>query len=114
LRDVAGRSTLYPMTESEMRRFLEGLLTAWSVEGEASAAAIPDGVSGRISRPGLHEIAVTRRCLPFGVAWEVGAAGARTRAHPSSGGAIRSLGALLAPERARGRVVFAAAEDGAP
>jgi hypothetical protein len=40
--------------------------------------------------------------------WEVGPEDGRARAHPSAQGAIRSLGALLAPDRPRGRVVFAA------
>jgi len=96
------------MTEADMRAFLEGLLRAWDVEGRVEAEPLADGVLGLIARPGEALIRVTRRRLPFGIAWEVGPADGRARAHPSAQGAIRSLGALLAPGRARGRVVFAA------
>ena len=90
-----------------MRRFLEGLLTAWSAEGEVHAEVAADGVVGRIERADAPTLFVWRRHLPFGIVWEVGRADSPPRAHPSAQGAIRSLGGHLAPERARGRVVFA-------
>jgi len=91
-----------------MRVFLEGLLHAWAVDGAVEVRPLEDGMLGRIDRTGRAAIRVTRRRLPFGIAWEVGPEDGRRRAHPSVQGAIRSLGALLAPERTRGRVVFAA------
>ena len=101
------------MTPDDMRTFLDGLLTAWDADGLVTAAETSDGVTGRIERSGAPTVAVARRNLAFGIVWEVQADGARARAHPSAQGAIRSLGALLAPVRPRGRVVFASGRDSA-
>mgnify|MGYP003700880339 CR=1 FL=1 len=86
-------------------RFLDGLLAAWAVDG----AVTPDGdAAATIVRVDGPAIRVLRTVEPFGVAWTIEAAGERTRRHASAQGAIRTLGALLAPDRPAGRVVFAA------
>ena len=44
----------------------------------------------------------------FGPAWEISTNESPLRVHPSAQGAIRTLAALLAPNKAAGRVLFAA------
>ena len=103
------------MAPADLQAFLQGLLTAWSINGAALAcSAIDGGVSGSISRAGSPTVHTRRMQAKFGIVWQVETEGARPRAHKSAQGAIRSLGAALAPERAVGRVMFIGPNDGAP
>ncbi len=101
-------------TNIDMRQFLEGLLVALSVAGRVEAGETGDGLWGRIDRDDGPAIHVRRQRNAFGFIWEIEAEGERARAHPSAQGALRSLGALLAPDRPRGRVLFAADLGSAP
>jgi hypothetical protein len=96
------------MTDEKMCKFVEGLLIALSIDASVKVDLIEGGVECRIDRPsGQLPIYIRRTLQQFGIAWEIWEEGGRRRAHPSAQGVIRSMGALLAPERPRGRVLFA-------
>ncbi len=97
------------MTPADLCRFIEGLLAAWSVAAEVTAAEIPGGVEARIARASAPDILAKRTHTPAGIIWEVQAMGERARVHASAQGAIRSLGGHLAPERPAARVLFVSA-----
>lgn len=95
------------MTETDLRQFLEGLLVAWAIDAAIETGKQDADVVAWMRPAGAAAIKVTRGVRPFGVFWEVAPAGANARAHSSAQGAIRSLGAVLAPERPMARVLFA-------
>jgi hypothetical protein len=96
------------MIDEQMRKFAEGLLIALSVEASVAVDVIEGGAECRVDRPtGELPIYIRRNRQQFGIIWEIWEEGGHRRAHPSAQGAIRSIGALLAPERPRGRVLFA-------
>lgn len=96
------------MTDAELRLFLEGLIRAWSLDARVEASREAADLVARVVHQGGQELCRVRRGRrPFGVVWTVAAPDARTRTHPSAQGAIRSLGAILAPARPMARVMFA-------
>ena len=95
------------MTETQLRQFLEGLLVAWAVDGAIETRRDGDDVRAVVQHDGREICDVRRSIEPFGAVWRIAAPGEKTRAHPSAQGAIRSLGAILAPARPVGRVMFA-------
>lgn len=95
------------MTETQLRQFLEGLLVAWAVDGAIETGRDGDDVRATVRHDGREICDIRRSVQPFGAVWQIAAAGEKTRTHPSAQGAIRSLGAILAPARPIGRVMFA-------
>ena len=101
------------MTEDDLKRFVEGLLTAWSVTATVTAEPAADGLAVCVDQHGARLCQVSRRVTGFGAAWRIEAPGRRARTHPSAQGAIRSLGDILAPSRSIARVAFASGLGGA-
>lgn len=95
------------MTETELRQFLEGLLVAWRTDAAIETAREAADVVAWVRPRAGAVVEVRRGVRAIGVVWEVAAGGGRPRPHPSAQGAIRSLGAALAPERSMARVMFA-------
>lgn len=95
------------MTETQLRQFLEGLLVAWAVDGAVETGRDGDEVRAAVRHDGREICDVRRGVQPFGAVWRVASPGGPARTHASAQGAIRSLGAILAPARPTGRVMFA-------
>lgn len=94
--------------EIDLRRLMNGLFAAWAISAEAAVTREGDDSVVRVRQGGLVVLTLRRRIEPFGAVWRVEAPGARARAHRSVQGALRTAGAILAPDRPRARVLFAA------
>lgn len=95
------------MTETQLRQFLEGLLVAWAVDGAVETGRDGDAVRASVRQGGREICDVWRSVEPFGAVWRIAPPDGKARTHASAQGAIRSLGAILAPARPVGRVMFA-------
>ena len=102
------------MTAAQFRQFLEGVAVAWDIDAEISIAGDAAGLAAEVRTAGRPICRIKREQQPFGIVWQIDADGARVRSHPSIQGAIRSIAAILAPDRPMGRVMFATGMDGAP
>ena len=95
------------MTDADLRIFIEGLAAAWRADVSIVACAEGDVLTATLRSKEAVVAEVRRELQPFGVVWRVQAPGGRERLHPSAQGAIRSLGAILAPDQPMARVMFA-------
>lgn len=98
----------------QLRQFLEGLLVAWAVDGTVETGRDGDAVRAVVRNDGQDRCDVRHSVQSFGAVWQIASPGERARTHPSAQGAIRSLGAILAPTRPIGRVMFAGGMAGEP
>ena len=94
-------------TSAELKRFLTGLCAALDVEAEVVTSISALGTEAAIHRNGQKTIFVSRERMDLGIVWSISTEVSRKRRHPSAQGAIRSLAALLAPNKPAGRVLFA-------
>ena len=107
-----GIPAVAPPREADRRRLhrlLSGALSAWEVA--ARLELDEDRARAFIHTEAGIRVEISLEEEPFGLVWRVvvaGEAGERGRRHPSLLPALRSLREAVAPERAPGRVLFAA------
>jgi len=94
-------------TAAEFKRFLTGLCAALDAEAEVVTSLGALGTEAAIHRTGQKTIFVSRERMDLGIVWSISTEVSQKRRHPSAQGAIRSLAALLAPNKPAGRVLFA-------
>jgi hypothetical protein len=92
---------------AELEALLAGLLRLWQVEARLEVARNGGGLKAIVAA-NAAQVTIEQSIQPFGIAWHVQADGKRRLAYPSTIGMIRHLREVLAPERGRARVVFAA------